>query len=487
MKHAASKRPITQAINNDEQTLQDSDSMIEQYEFTEPTMTKTDIENDVEFKYLAYDELTGDQKIDYRTLLLQEDFLIQNDRLYKVTRTRAKKLRNTMPVIQRLAVPKAFRLTVLERAHALNHYSGQKLYNTLFPHVYWADLYVSCHETRKHCTTCLEVRPNLSRQIPHLHPYSIPDACGVSIGFDYKDLCRPTENGFKAIGVFVDNFSGYCIFELTKDVSAASLGQAFIKRVLPLFSIPKEIYSDKGAALTSKLWKYICSLLQIKHYSAAALNPRLAGHTERAVKSLCEALAVLAPNDIDIEQYLPIAEMNVNCTANSSTGLSPFQLIRGCLPNLCLNSQPTAPPILTEDKSAFYEKLAETISDLHAGAKENLIITRREQKEQYARTHRTCEPTWKVGDYVMLQDLKIKPFSPQVITHRKLKGPYLISAIAEREADPDNPNDTGISRLCRLVMQAPGKGLRIWFLPIDSKHVTKTLHVFIKIILGCLS
>ena len=80
-------------------------------------------------------------------------------------------------------------------------------------------------------------------------------------------------------------------------------------------------------------------MLQIKHYSAAAapLNPRSAGHTERAVKSLCEALAVLAPNDIDIEQYLPIAEMNVNSTANSSTGLSSFQLVRGILPNVCLN------------------------------------------------------------------------------------------------------------------------------------------------------
>ena len=119
---------------------------------------------------------------------------------------------------------------------------------------------------------------------------------------------------------------------------------------------------------------------------------------------------------------------------------------------------------MTANKSAVYEKLAEklaeAISDLHAGAKENVIITRREQKEQYARRHRTCEPTSKVGDHVMLQDLKVKPFSPQVITHRKFKGPYLIDAIAKREANPDNPYDMGIGRSYRLVQASTSERVK---------------------------
>jgi hypothetical protein len=293
-----------------------------------------------------------------------------------------------------------------------------------------------------------------------LHPYTIPEGCGTSIGFDYKDLCRTTENGYKAIAVFVDHFSGYVMFELTKDVSASSLAQAFIKRVLPIFSIPTRIYSDKGAALTSKLWKYICSMLQIKHLTAAALNPRSAGHTERAVKSLCEALAVLAPNDVEIEKYLPLAEMNVNCTTSSGTGFPPYQLVRGQLPNLEFNAQPIASPIASVDERVYYEQLARTIKELHNGARDNLVVTRQQQQDQYKRSFKTVDPDFEIGDYVMLSDLKIKPHSTQVLTHRKFKGPYLISAIAERPPNPDDPLDTGIGKAYRLVHVKTGERLK---------------------------
>jgi len=357
LKRAQTERSNT-ASDKSDVNPHDSDSQTDSFEFTEPTMNAPDIENDEDFgpmyKYLAYNQLTGDKQIDYKTMLLREDFLIQNERLYKITGTRAKKLKHVSPTIERLAIPKAFRLSVLEKAHSLNHYAGMKLYNTLYQYVYWPEMYSSCFEMPKNCQICLEVRPNRNKQIPNLHPYIILDACGESIGFDYKDLCRTTKHGFKAVAVFIDHFSGYVMFELTRDVSAHSLGQAFIKRVLPIFAIPARICSDKGAANTSKLWKYICSMLNIKDLMAASLNPRSAGHTERAVKSLCDALAVLAPNDVEIEKYLPLAEMNVNCTTNSATGLSPFQLVRGQLPNLALNPQPSASPIVNADERAYY-------------------------------------------------------------------------------------------------------------------------------------
>jgi len=51
----------------------------------------------------------------------------------------------------------------------------------------------------------------------------------------------------------------------------------------------------------------------------------------------------------------------------------------------------------------------------------------------------------------MLQHLKIKPHSTQVLTHRRFKGKYIISAIIERKPDTDNPLDTGIGKAYRLV------------------------------------
>jgi len=250
------------------------------------------------------------------------------------------------------------------------------------------------------------------------------------------------------------------MFEPTKDVSTKSLANAFIKRVLSIFSIPKEIYSDKGSAMNSKLWKYLCSILNIKHASAASLNPRACGHTERAVRSLTEGLAVLAKNDDEIEDVLPLVEFNVNCTVNSSTGLSPFQLIRGSLPNLGLNPQPIDPPSMSVDARVYYEKLQNTISDLHKGAKQNVVETREMQKEQYTRTHRTCDPNWTIGTRVMLQDLKIKPHSRNVITHKRFRGPYVITHIAEKEPDPSNPLDKGIGRSYRLVDEVSGIRLK---------------------------
>jgi len=82
VRHATSNKPITTDTpdENNTVTITGDDPLHATFQFTEPIMTRQDIEQDPEFgplfRYLAYDELTGDQKTDYKTLLLHSDFVI---------------------------------------------------------------------------------------------------------------------------------------------------------------------------------------------------------------------------------------------------------------------------------------------------------------------------------------------------------------------------------------------------------------------------
>ena len=60
---------------------------------------------DPTWTYLTTGELSGNQKIDYRTLLMESQYVIENDRLYRLTLPKNKK---------RSADGKVKRLKVLE-------------------------------------------------------------------------------------------------------------------------------------------------------------------------------------------------------------------------------------------------------------------------------------------------------------------------------------------------------------------------------------
>jgi len=71
---------------------------------------------------------------------------------------------------------------------------------------------------------------------------------------------------------------------------------------------------------------------------------------------------------------------------------------------------------------------------------------------KYDKAKNAVEPSWKVGDQVLLQDISVKPGSSRVITKPRFVGPYIIKDVVVGRPD--------VGKAYRLVDENTGKALR---------------------------
>ena len=71
---------------------------------------------------------------------------------------------------------------------------------------------------------------------------------------------------------------------------------------------------------------------------------------------------------------------------------------------------------------------------------------------KYDKAHKAVEPTWKVGDKVLLQETTVKPGSSKIITKQRFVGPYVIKDIVVGRSD--------VGQAYRLIDEVTGKELR---------------------------
>ena len=117
------RREITQTTNSEQKTLI-------------PNIMPADYDTDSEFshmyKYLISGELSGEDRIDKITLLLADQFILENGLLYRLETPKRKKLARLIPLRKRLCVPLKFRHEILLFSHDNGgHCAAYRLFLTL--------------------------------------------------------------------------------------------------------------------------------------------------------------------------------------------------------------------------------------------------------------------------------------------------------------------------------------------------------------------
>jgi len=111
-----------------------------------PDIKPADCEDDPEFRpmisYLSADRLSGNDKAGKTTLLLSDQFLLENALLFRLETPKRKRLAQSVPPRKRLCVSVKFRHEILRFAHNNGgHSAAQRLFLMLFPRFYWKHLY----------------------------------------------------------------------------------------------------------------------------------------------------------------------------------------------------------------------------------------------------------------------------------------------------------------------------------------------------------
>jgi len=153
------------------------------------------------------------------------------------------------------------------------------------------------------------------------------------------------------------------------------------------------------------------------------------------VKRLSAILKIYANHDVTVEQQLPIIELSIRSMPISRLQLSLYQIFFGREMPLNAPKPTTLAVPFTGDTSSYYCWLAREIKRLHAAVKERKLQIRQADKDAYDKVHKIKEATWKVGDRVLLRDVRVKPHSNRIVTSRPFHGPMVIKEIVQGTPD----------------------------------------------------
>jgi len=177
-----------------------------------PQFTAADYLADPFFKtiysYLQNDVLTGDEQTDRKTLLLAENYYIQNELLIKLHLPRGRKDLHAQAETHQICVPSKYTKSILKEYHEiLGHFSANGLFPSSQTRFYWRTMAIDASMISKRCDICQRSKILSNPNRAPLHPLPVPTRPYEFISFDHKVLTRKTTEGNTHLLIFVDHFS----------------------------------------------------------------------------------------------------------------------------------------------------------------------------------------------------------------------------------------------------------------------------------------
>ena len=410
---------LTDEVNDDEQVL------------SVPPMEPSDFADDVEFgdmwRYLTKNELTEDEKRDRRTLLLADQFVVEDNCLYRLTLPRARRESRVHPINKRLCVVNKFRHDLMSYHHdRLGHWATDRLYLTLSQQVYWKTLYQDTHEFCQTCDTCLRSKINFGKKTVPLHPLETSTQPFQTFQIDHKTLTRPTAAGNVAVLCMIDSFSKWPIFRAVPDYTSLTTAKVIFEEIVSVFGATA-IISDKGSSFTGDVFRHLSKLMGVQLTTSASKAARTNGECENLVKMLSQGLKLYAKDDKQIEDVLPVIAMGLRSTAHTVTKISPYEVCFGRQMNVNTPGQPVVTPPFKGDARDYYFWMSNRLQEIHDGVKQNILEAKLDDKKRYDKRHHAVTPQWQIGQQVLLEDKRITTGSNKVVSHRPFdNGPWVI-------------------------------------------------------------
>ena len=114
-----------------------------------------------------------------------------------------------------------------------------------------------------------------------LHPNKVPEQPWKSMAMEFITEL-PNSDGYDTILVVIDRVTKMSNFlPCNKKLGAREFATLFLKDIIRLHSIPRDIITDRGSLFTSDLWKEITEKLGIERRLSTAFHSQTDGQTER--------------------------------------------------------------------------------------------------------------------------------------------------------------------------------------------------------------
>ncbi len=146
---------------------------------------------------------------------------------------------------------------------------------------------------------------------------------------DVVSLPRDPTTGYTKCLVMVDSFSSYVELTAVKDECASTIATAFFRNWVCRHSVPTLITTDCHKSFRSAFLGSLAKLLGSKQLFTSSNRPQSNSKVERVNSSILNTLRVLASNNKNWCELLPVVRFGVNTGVNASSQYSPYFLAHG--------------------------------------------------------------------------------------------------------------------------------------------------------------
>jgi len=194
-----------------------------------------------------------------------------------------------------------------------------------------------------------------------------------------------------------------------------------MKHVIRLHGIPDDIVSDRDVKFTNNFWRHLMESLKVKLNMSSTAHPQTDGQSERTNRTVITMLrSYVNEKNNNWVQYIPIVEIYINNSKQSSSEFTPFYCNYGfnpCFDGLFDKAKRTNNPSV--------EGYVKNIHDATELVKVNLRKAQERMKTQADLRRR--DHNLKVNDLVYLTASYIKPQSGISKLNPLAHGPFKIT------------------------------------------------------------
>jgi transposase InsO family protein len=328
-----------------------------------------------------------------------------------------------------LIIPRTRRSWLVRTTHeALGHVGVSKTLSALKNKYFWPRMEEFTRLTINSCRQCAErksgntnIQPFMQRMVTG-YPFE-------KIAIDISGPFPSGRTGERYILGIIDCFSKYPVLVALKSTDSKSIAAALIQRWISIFGAPLCIHSDRGSNFESEIIFELCAMFGIKKTRTAPYRPQSDGLVERLFRTVKDMVYATSKSfNKEWVEVLPLVEMGLRSTMQSTTKVTPFEVIFGKsmqLPLVWLDptdgvSQSDI-PITRKFCSDYIIQLQGRLSKLQEHVVQSQAKTRQEDQIRMEKT-KTSMP-FSIGEYVMVRILPIE----KGINLPRYSGPYVIS------------------------------------------------------------